>query len=71
VPHIDPDKDEKAEVGTDNRVIKVVKGLGCLMGNRLVVEGYNMREQSLTARKKSLISCVIYTAKPMYVKWKR
>lgn len=28
--HIYPDKDEEAEVGTDNRVVKVVQGLGCL-----------------------------------------
>ena len=25
----------------------------------------------LTAKKKSLTSCVIYTASPMYIKWKR
>ena len=60
VSHVNPDKNKEAEIRADYRMIKVVQGLGCLMGNRSV----NWRDvirgrMLLTARKKSLISCVI------------
>ena len=58
--HVNPDKNKEAEIRTNYRVIKVVQGLGCLMGNRSVNWKDAIRGGiSLTARKKSLMSCVI------------
>ena len=72
MPAIDPDTDEKAEVGTDDNRVEIVKGFRSLDDG--INESWNLcvvEEQVLTARKKSLMSCVIYTAMPMYVKWNR
>ena len=75
VAEVDPDGNEEAEVGADDDGVEVVECFGCLglflsarVGKGLCWKG---ERGVLTARKKSLISCVIYTAIPIWVKWNR
>lgn len=72
---VDPDGDEEAEVGGHEGGFKVGEGFGGLFGGSQSKAGcgYSGEEsrKRLTARKKSLMSCVMYTASPMYVKWNR
>jgi hypothetical protein len=72
VPEVDPDGDEEAKVRANNDRVDVVERFGGLGDGGLVGLALLMTwDKGLTARKKSLMSCVIYTAIPMYVKWKR
>ena len=55
----DPDDNEEAKVGTNDDRVKIIEGLGGLRVEVSVSDFYFSTEKELTARKKSLISCVI------------
>ena len=56
---VDPDCNEEAKVGTNDDRVKVVEGLGSLRVEVSVSDFTSRRRKELTARKKSLISCVM------------
>lgn len=56
---VDPDENEEAKVGTDDDRVKVIEGLGGLGGRGQCIRFTFSTEKELTARKKSLISCVM------------
>ena len=66
---ISPDADEEGKVGYCNGRGDVVEGLGRLKSvvssRRTSVGIETLNGSCLTAKKKSLISCVMYTVKPM------
>jgi hypothetical protein len=66
VAHVRPDADEGDEVGDRKAGVEIVEDLGSL---EILLElkcFSNTRQMTaLTARKKSLISCVMYTAIPI------
>ena len=75
MPEVDPDADESTEPGDDDGVIFIIEEFGYLIRGLLLavsLKGFIRvvlrRDDRLTARKKSEMSCVTYTAKPMYVK---
>ena len=73
MPEIDPDGNEEGEVGKHERGGEVVEDFGRLFPLSLASPTFppakqTKGEKGLTARKKSEMSCVIYTATPMYVK---
>lgn len=62
---VDPCSNEYCKVRSNEWMVKVVerfRGLG------RVSQKLKIRGRTLTARKKSLISCVMNTAIPIYVK---
>jgi hypothetical protein len=59
VTEVDPDDNEEAKVGTNDDRVKVIEGLGGLGGRGQCIRFYFSMEKELTARKKSLISCVM------------
>ena len=64
VAEVDPDADEEGEEGEDEGGVEVVEGFGGLKKRRanvsiLVQQRGSIDGRRLTARKKSLISCVI------------
>jgi hypothetical protein len=66
VAHVRPDADEGDEVGDREARVEVVEDLGSLeilLGMKCFSNTRQMT--ALTARKKSLISCVMYTAIPI------
>ena len=56
---IDPNDNEEAKVGTDDDRVEVIEGFGGLAVEVSVIRLYFLTEKELTARKKSLISCVM------------
>ena len=68
VAHVGPDTDEGDEVGDREAGVEVVEDFGGLRKGMIVsnlVKFGRSTERLLTARKKSLMSCVMYTAIPM------
>jgi hypothetical protein len=59
VAEVDPDNNEEAKVGTNDDRVKVIEGLGSLRGRGQCIRFTFSMEKELTARKKSLISCVM------------
>ena len=74
VPRVGPDEHEGREVRARDRVGDVVEAFACLAQKTKIVSfeldwiTRGSKMELLTARKKSLISCVTYTAIPMYAK---
>lgn len=70
VAKIDPDANEQGEPGHDDGMMGVVEGFGRLLAfvvslAVLSQAGETLANDRLTARKKSEISCVTYTATPI------
>lgn len=65
VAQVEPDEDEECEIRSHQGVIQVVEDFGCLV---FLSRVWTLVEGEPTARKKSLMSCVIYTGKPIHVK---
>jgi hypothetical protein len=66
VAHVRPDADEGDEVGDCEAGVEVVEDLGSLEVALELKRFSNTRKMNvLTARKKSLMSCVMYTAIPI------
>lgn len=63
VTKVSPDNNEKAKVAWCNPCIDVVEAFGSL--SRFVSTDKHRADMRLTARKKSEMSCVIYTATPI------
>ena len=61
MPGVNPDAGEEGEVGADDPVVEVVEGFGRLFRHQVRTDERrgNRRELGLTARKKSLMSCVM------------
>lgn len=71
VAQVGPCSNEEDEVRWGDPGIEVVEEFGCLNILLVVMMGHGRGEEVLTARKKSEMSCVMYTATPIYVKWNR
>ena len=71
VPHVCPDHDKGGIVRCNDRRVEIVEHFGGL--SKLAISDprikSHLKSGALTAKKKSEMSCVIYTANPMYVKW--
>jgi hypothetical protein len=66
VAHVRPHADERDEIGDREAGVEVVEDFGSLEIMLEVLYCRSTRKtDSLTARKKSLISCVMYTAIPI------
>jgi hypothetical protein len=67
---VTPDDHEDEKVRTDNGRVDVVEAFGRLDHvSNVLFPRTAAGKKTLTARKKSDTSCVMYTAIPMYVKW--
>ncbi len=67
---INPHKNEEGKIWANKRVVEVIQGFGGLARVSWVIQSQKLGGYC-TARKKSLMSWVINTPKPIYVKWNR